>query len=243
MTYDWNKISVPIELSVCPIEEAVLELRYETDTPREAVFGILYSTISDIYPTIKKLPIMELPDAIRANDPAFSEQPHYQVYKDDKFSVMIGPKVISLISKKPYAGWTEFSGRIRDLVARIETAKVVKKYSRLGLRYINQFDVNIFKNINLSVGMNGHVFGEDNSAVRLSISIDGFSNNLRISNTRVSADNAVSGPKSVIDIDTILRGEINGVVETIEKAHQSEKKLFFSLLTPEFIKTLGPRYK
>ena len=49
---------------------------------------------------------------------------------------------------------------------------------------------------------------------------------------------------SVIDIDVAQESELNfnSLYETVEKAHTEEKALFFSLLSPDFLRSLNPMY-
>ena len=51
---------------------------------------------------------------------------------------------------------------------------------------------------------------------------------------------------SVIDIETVLENNIDDffgqMKELVEEGHVEEKKLFFSLLKPEYLETLNPEY-
>jgi uncharacterized protein (TIGR04255 family) len=57
-----------------------------------------------------------------------------------------------------------------------------------------------------------------------------------------SKEKTVKG--SLIDIDVAFENTINTkeVTEIVEQAHNEEKKLFFSLLNPSFLKSLNPEY-
>ena len=49
---------------------------------------------------------------------------------------------------------------------------------------------------------------------------------------------------SLIDIDVVLENPIGTeeISDIVEQAHNEEKELFFSLLDPNFLKTLNPEY-
>ncbi len=42
-------IKVPIKIKKCPISEAVFEIRFSSDYPIDAIFGILYGGIKDFF--------------------------------------------------------------------------------------------------------------------------------------------------------------------------------------------------
>ena len=69
---------LPKALDPSPIKEAVVEIRFETPLPSEAVFGVVYNAIHDGYPELEKLPILQVPEAVRAADPNLMFQPHYR---------------------------------------------------------------------------------------------------------------------------------------------------------------------
>jgi len=64
-----NKL--PVVINPCPTAEAILEIRYLSKHPGDAIFGLFYGTIGDIFDNEPiSLPILQLPEAIRRQDPA-----------------------------------------------------------------------------------------------------------------------------------------------------------------------------
>jgi uncharacterized protein (TIGR04255 family) len=69
-------MKLPKKISPCPIVEAIIEIRFDASLPGDAIFGIIYNMLKDEYTNLEKLPILELPDAIRTTDPNLMYSPH-----------------------------------------------------------------------------------------------------------------------------------------------------------------------
>ena len=65
---------LPISIDPCPIIEAIFEIRFESSFPGDAIFGIIYNCFKDEYQTVEQLPILQLPAAVRTQDPALQDQ-------------------------------------------------------------------------------------------------------------------------------------------------------------------------
>ncbi len=233
----------PKRINPCPIIQAVVELRFDSSYPHSAIFGVIYKEVNKEYPQLQELPILQLPEDIRNNDPALMFKPHYRLSSENHdFFIMVGARVISISNLKPYAGWNVFSERIRDLIAKVEKTKIIDNYTRIGIRYINAFNYNIFKKINLSIKM-GKNLDDLNTAVRLEFPKNEFICALQLANNTdiKNMDGCVKG--SVIDIDTFIENPKKGVKDLINKGHLECEQFFFSLLKKDFINNeLNPEF-
>jgi uncharacterized protein (TIGR04255 family) len=243
--YDVTKKITP-----CPILESVVEVRFESELPSDAIFGIIYSKFKKELPVVKKLPILQLPEQFRSSDPALQYKPHYQIH-DDQFIMQIGPQAVSLINKPQkigdYVGWEDgFSAKLKESFQTINELGVFSKITRLGIRYTSFFELNIFEKINLTIDMSGKQIQSEETTLRTVIKSDSFCSTLIINN---KAEVSVGEDKlegSVLDIDTVTEsndgiviGELNDLIEV---GHTKEKYLFWNLLTPEFQEELNPEY-
>jgi uncharacterized protein (TIGR04255 family) len=70
-------MKLPKTINPCPIIDALLEIRFRTTTHPNAVFGLIYNTLQEDFPRVESLPILQLPDQVRAADPNFKYKPHY----------------------------------------------------------------------------------------------------------------------------------------------------------------------
>ncbi|MEW6602636.1 MAG: TIGR04255 family protein, partial [Nitrospirota bacterium] len=108
-------MKIPVKITPCPIVEAIVEIKfdYDVDLDPDAIFGIVYKELHEKFPQTTKLPILQLPDAVRLRDPNLISQPHYKL-SNEKFLFQIGPRVMSLNNVKGYVGWTIFYKELID---------------------------------------------------------------------------------------------------------------------------------
>jgi uncharacterized protein (TIGR04255 family) len=243
MKNDSSVSKLPQKISPCPIKEAIVEVRFESEIPSDAVFGIFYSEFKADYPTVDELPILQLPEFVRKQDKTLQHKPHYKLSNNDGFLFQVGPRVVSLISVAPYSGWSVFYERLKDIVKRIGTLEVVKSYIRIGVRYINHFEINVFDVVTLQVALTGHELNNYGTSIRSEIPAGAFKSTLQISNNVDIIGNEKTTKCSIIDIDTFIENPQEDVNVLIENGHLEEKKLFFTLLKPEFVESnLNPEY-
>lgn len=106
--------------------------------------GLLFAQIREKYPEQKQLPVAQLPEEIRRQDPALQILPMMQ-FVGNNFLVQLGPRVVSLVTKpNAYPGWTAIESELKWLIERLKSAGFVGETERIGARYIDFFDGNIF---------------------------------------------------------------------------------------------------
>ena len=242
-------MKLPDKIKKCPITESVFEIRYTSEMPVDAIFGILYAAIKDIFtkdPT--PLPILQLPEKIRVQDPNFKYQPCHKLEKDN-FILSIGPRVLTFSNQSPYTGWNEWSKFFYEVISNIQKSKVINKIERLGLRYINFFEGNIFEKTKIEIKIDKNILKEESTNLRTEIIQNDIVQILNIGNSvNIKCGNS-SKIGSIIDIDCLYNFKdpfdfTNGQSyrDIIEKLHAKEKELFFTLLKEAFLKELIPIY-
>lgn len=238
---------LPILIDPCPIEEAIFEIRFSSKIPSEAIFGILYGSIGDFFEKEPKpLPILQLPEAIRRQDPNLRYQALHQFIKTGH-TLNIGPDVLTFSTTNPYCGWKEWSAFFYGILKKFFSTKIVNQVERLGLRYINRFDYNIFDKVKCEVTIIGQKLNNESTNLRTEIIDEGFTKVLQIGNSiAMLKDNKLINC-SVVDIDILYNIEdspkfLKNYHEVVEKAHVKEKELFFSLLNKSFLEKFNPNY-
>lgn len=233
-----------------PCKESTVEFRFETDIPSDAIIGIVFGKLKDRYQGPKELPIMQLPKNIRDNDINLLYAPHY-IMENEIYQINIGPKVFAIISKMPYIGWRDYSTEIGKILGTLDESDLFREITRVGVRYINFFesshDILNPKNINLSIET---PFDENNSNSTYTtlIKFENFSNLLKIQTdcSIIMQNKNFNG--SIVDIDTFQNYEnkkfdLTEMLDKVTEAHNVEKKIFFKLLTKNFIdEILGAEY-
>ena len=238
-------MKLPKKISPCPIVEAIIEIRFESDMPEDAIFGVIYNQFKNDYTKLEKNPILELPLQIRSNDPNLKFQPHYKL-KNDNFILQIGPKVFSLVNINEYCGWDIFFEKGCKTIDKLLELKILSKIGRIGLRYINLFrNINIYEKSNLKILLGDNLLNKNRATLNLEIPKGNYVNHFKMINgaDAIIEKSIVKG--SIIDIDTVLMDHsitFEDVGKIISEAHNIEKDFFFSLLENDFIKSLNPVY-
>lgn len=236
-------MKLPLLLEKNPLIDSIIEVRFETNIVSSAVFGVIYNRIREDYPgKVINLPISQLPEGIRMNDPNLKYKPLYRIV-GEKTVIQIGSDVINLSSKMPYIGWAEFSRIAIKVLKKAFDSGAIGRISRLGHRYINFIDHDVTTELAMSFNLDKVNPADLKSLnIRTTISNGDFINSLTFAN-----DGQYQGRiGSLIDIDTsreysddYFKGNIE---DELSKAHMSEKELFFSLLKEPLLESLKPVY-
>lgn len=231
----------PKNITPCPIVDALLEVRFTSKINANAVFGLIYSVLQEDFPEVETLPILQLPDFVRASDPNLKYKPYYKI-ANANFVIQIGPDVISISSFPKYLGWKSFSETIFDVLSKVENVGIIDKVVRVGIRYINFFETNVLEKINLKLSLGANDILYRNTIIRTEIEQENYISTLQVAN-----DARVDGKLgSIIDIDTFstkgLETFFLDKTNIINAGHSKLKELFYNLLKPEFLATLNPTY-
>lgn len=239
---------MPLRLEKCPLVDALIEIRFESSIIGSAIFGIIYNLIRNDYNgTVTSLPILQVPEQIRRNDPNLKFKPLYRI-EAEKYIIQIGDDVLCISSKIPYTGWGEFSSRTIELIKKISGENIINRVLRIGHRYVNFFEGDIMDKLTISKPtISG--YQTNNILVRTEIrDCDDFIDTVQITNsaTYKSPFNTETLLGSLIDIDSFKEYGNNYFLENLEKeinkVHTCEKNMFFSLLTDDFLDSLNPVY-
>lgn len=245
----------PVRLKKSPIIEAIVEIRFQTLLPKQVVFGLLYAQLNDLYPRVEALPIMEIPETIRENDPNFINAPHYRIKNDSALDILIGPTVVTISynkqsSSQDYPGWTRYiAPKLDEIYTRIQRAKVVNHVTRLGIRYMDFFEsINVFDKIEFSATLGNNTLGSGEMMIRANVQDGQINHTIAIMNKAMMqiSDGAIEG--SLIDIDTFkdFTEEQNFFDEhatLVQECHISNKERFFEMLKDDFVQSLDPEFE
>lgn len=139
----------PTKITPDPIIDAVVEFRFESEIPPDAVQGMLFSVVRGEFSNFNKLPIAEIPEEIRRNDPQLKFAPCYQSISKG-YRLSVGPSVISLGTSGNYVGWKEnYYPFLQHIIGQLEKSGIVKFFKRIGTRYID-----FFEKITLAIKLN-----------------------------------------------------------------------------------------
>lgn len=240
-------MKLPKSISPCPIVEAVFESRFQTDTPEEAVVGMVYQALRKDFPKMSALPLASLPQQMRKADPELTYQPLHRL-EGEHMVLLIGPRNFAIASKGEYLGWQGYCADALHVFKTIAATGIFQKIERFGLRYISFFEGDVLSNLTLSVQLQGTEIQGGESFFRTILQWKGCSCHLQVGkDLKLSNRDGKTG--SVVDIDAFVQSPITSgrllddAKSFLDTAHHAEKDLFFTLLKPEFLATLSPTYE
>jgi len=239
-------MKLPLRISPCPIIDSVIEARFETGLPDDAIFGLFFGQFRSDFPRFEKLPVAQLPDEVKQNDPNLKFSPYFQA-RSEGFVLRFGPRVISLSNPVDYVGWEKYFAKFKKLFADFNRLETEKRFCRVGVRYIDHFKFDIFPRIKMKISLQDRELAEIPKAFSCQLNRSGISSNLQIANNiaLVIEEKTASGG-SIIDIDSFIDFPENStpeqILQTIETCHQIDKEHFFSLLNEDFLAQLCPEY-
>lgn len=235
---------LPTKISPCPILEATVELKFSSNLPKGAIFGIAYSAIhQDFDKHIEQLPTAMIPNEVVEADPSLKYKPLYKLSKNN-FSAQIGYDVISYHNAIQYVGWQQFFKKSMDFFQKIISTNIIdnSKNISFALRYLNFFSYNIFPHINFDITLMNKEHNSDNLVFRTEIPDKEFVKILQIANNVTIQDIHNSKQGSLLDITCFTDIDLLKLGNTLETAHILEKELFFGLIKDELLQNLSPEY-
>lgn len=241
-----NSIEIPQRVENCPIVQAILEFRIGSDLPNEAVFGMIFGTIRDEFTSPPaRLPILEIPEGMRASSPNLNFLPHFALEAGNKL-LQIGPKCLSFIHEAPYEGWDSFFAWVSQLVEKIASSHAVNEVTRVGARYINMVEDSVWDKLNLQLRYKGDEFEADQAVATVVLKTGAYTSVINIADHQDIQLRGQSVHGSILDIDTAFDGLSISLKEALLEAinvHQEEKKTFFSLINDTYKNELKPVYE
>ncbi|NOQ30355.1 MAG: TIGR04255 family protein [Helicobacteraceae bacterium] len=246
---------IPIKLEPTPIVSAVVEIKFISSVPGEAVFGIIYPLLSKEYKKFKKLPVLQIPNDIRDRDPSLIFAPHYEFYDESKsLKILVGPKVIAIAFHKTehneYPGWTEYiEEEILGIYSKIFESALIDRVTRFAIRYTDFFGSNIFENTEYKVSSKEEENLGLNEKIQFSRNFQesGFYHNIVISNNSAFKVNNKQLKGSIVDIDTYMESVENfedDYKKILNECHLLNKNKFFNILKEEYVnKEFNAKYQ
>lgn len=237
---------LPSHITPCPILEAVMEIRFVTGHDWALLPGLLFTLIREHYPIMEKLPIASMPEDILRNDPGFTYAPRMR-FIGEKFVVQFGPRVVSLLTKGEYPGWNRVESELLWLLERLQSAGFIHEGERLGMRYIDFFEGDIFSRLVLDVRSNGQsVSGVEMNFATVFRRGD-LTARLVLNNGALVTLGSKVASGSILDLDVWLDASgfdvFGNALERFEEAHRCNKEIFFGLLKTDFLDSLAPEYE
>ncbi|HEX9785863.1 MAG TPA: TIGR04255 family protein [Opitutaceae bacterium] len=238
---------LPVRITPCPIIEAIFEARFVSAETWAILPGLLYGQIRDRYREQVNLPLLQVPEVMRMQDPALTHLPLLQ-FKGEKFIIQLGPRVVSLVTKpRDYLGWPAIREELGWLLEKAKAAGFVREAERIGVRYIDFFSGDIFPHLKIGAQINGLPLAGTQVDLTTVFRFGHISTRLQVTNGAIVGGGA-HGPQvgSVLDVDGWVGpadADLFGQgVGRFTELHDTVKRLFFGLLKPDYLQQLNPEY-
>lgn len=242
-------IQLPSKLTHDAIVEALLEVRFDTTTIPEILIGRLASYAPWKGFKQNRLSAYNVPPPLRDVDTNLRFQPIVELVRSDrKYSIRIGPHVLSLHVLAPYIGWERFRAELQIAVDQLFSNAEDIVVRRVGLRYTNALkpdshSVRTVADLDMVIKIAQQpVLGK----VNLNFTTDLAENSQCM--VRVATPDFVTGavPDStslIVDVDVYTKDGFKTkakeeVLSWIDFAHEKEKEEFFHLLPEKLIESL-----
>lgn len=225
------------------IVDCVFDISFESSVGAENFLNTLANV--DGFEEIVKLPMHQIPDVIRKNDPNLKLQPLYEIRSkaNTDYRIMLGDNTIG-IAVDNYTSWKEaFFPQIKKIFSAILDSGKIQKINRIGLRYIDFFkNDNIFSTGKIQVDINEQAVSDKKMFLRVEDEVEGISYNKAISNDTQYQNNPDIG--SVVDIITFVDNKDllfddnfkkDSFFEEVDKLHEINKEKFKEVISDEFV--------
>lgn len=244
-----NKI--PVRLKKEPLLEALWEIRFKSakSSVSELLIGMIYKALSSKYPEIVRLPAADIPTPVKEFDASLRYAPRIRL-EGGNYAVQIGERVVSLSCRRPYPGWEAFSEEIQILADVLRNTALIEHLERFSLKYVDLIELEQPPDLScLSVELKLGGLHIDTRPVQLRTEIED-EDLVHIVQIFSPAQVVLPGNQKLsgvlLDIDTIRSLEKDGswdvLINCLDGAHSTSKRMFFELLTAETIERLEPEY-
>ena len=224
------------------IRNSVVQIQFDSHLPSGTILGYFHAIFkNEIQFTRSKTPII-----VDGKIIGIEESNPIMISSDKNFTIILNDTSITFDILDGYKGWDKYLFNIKKYLSPLFEKSIIHKIHQIGIRYINHYEnILIYDKINAKInldfidtpqkGLSRFEFQKEHNFVVLNL-INGAVNNI---------DNNSMISTSIIDIDIINQNTILSVedlLSTIDQMHDTEKSIFFSLITKKFLSTLNPLY-
>lgn len=229
------------------VQECIFDVNIKLTSVVESLLSIIAKV--DEFEEIVKLPLAQIPEHVRRNDPNLKHQAMYEIRSktNTQYKILLGENTIGMTLNKSgdYTSWTHsFYPEVQKIFATIIESGKIQSIDRMGLRYIDFIeDDNIFQEGKISVHINHNDAHDKKMFLRVEGEDNGVSYVKNVSNNTQYTTFEKLG--SVIDIVTAIDGkdlmvnddfDMSVFFEEINSLHTVHTNKFKEVIRDEYIK-------
>jgi uncharacterized protein (TIGR04255 family) len=246
---------LPTKINPDSIRDSIIEIKYSSSLPFEVMVGYIFNALDDTYKyTNRPAPFTKDEQEVFQRAALELQMGPQNIFFTDTIKLDLRPNSLVFNCLDKYKGWAVYKAEIVKTLRQISTIKEIQKYTRVGLRYVSEYpetDIASCTKFKFSFGIPSIV--SDTYAFRSEFSVDNYTVILALQHkaqmiTGIMKDGgAETKPISIIDIDIIAKNLSINIVDELfsflDKIHEKEKEIFFSLLDENYLKKLNPVYE
>ncbi len=243
----------PFALERDTIFECVFETRFARGSPSsdELLPGIIFTALKHRFSGGNPLPLSQFPKALREHDPNLAYQPIHSL-EGKNLRLMLGGRVATLSFTGPYPGWANVEPIILECSRAVLNTELVGSLERCSLKYVNLLtdgrDVRDLSQLNLRLELDGFSTAGGATAIVSEFGFEGLTTIVEIRTDMTIVPPPESGKAKgsgvMVNVDVIHNGPFGNfeqeLPETLNRLHDAEKRIFFSLLEKSTLQRLGP---
>ncbi len=234
---------LPKEISPNPLVTSSVEVRYQSTLSSPELFPKVYSKLLGMLPLVEN---HSLPSDIKKQRLELKYAPDYTL-SNENYRVSFSNNVILFENPTDYKLWGNYFAFISECLDKFFEIGHISIIERIGVRYASVLNIEIgIENVLAhlpTLTLSG--YSQKFEQFRTSISLGDISLLLQIFDNAKITRKELTSSGLYIDIDASHTSEnipLNSIKSKLDTLHTEQKKLFFSLLKPDYIKTLNPKY-
>lgn len=245
-------MKIPRKITPDRIRDSIVEVRYNTNVPFEALIGIFYQAVKESFKyTNRPLGKQQFPIAAPSSLPQeiTLSLGGLSLFHNDKIKVQLQPNSIIFNCLGDYIGWENYRTEIEGALATFNSVVDINDYTRIGIRYITEYpNYDLADCVKFSFTFGMPEIKSDTYSFRSEFKWEKYRVILNLNNKLlvITEHNKPPTPTSIIDIDVIEEGtnekDFKSLLARLDRIHLKEKEVFFNILNEKFLETLKPEY-
>lgn len=229
-----------IEINPNILKEAIVEVRFISDYRYETLLGLFFDLFETNGYNVEESEKNDINLSFENKIIPITLSPSFT--KDD-FRIKLTPRnfVFNIIGEYPL--WPIFFQKIKEALNIIFSSKLINSFNRVGVRYVNMVEnENIFNKIQQSIRVKIDNYTTKSTKINTVIHGVDYIANLNIGNDFKVKNKSVS----LVDIDVIFESKTSlnndELIFKIDQLHSREKEIFLSILRPDYLNSLNPKF-
>lgn len=247
-------MKLPVKIHPDRIRDSIVQVFFTSKIPFEPSIGYFYSILIEKGFRYSNQPFpFPQNNLMQANELLVNLGAQYFFFNDEVKIQFQNNKSVVFNCTNSYIGWAKYIKIISDTLASFQQANIIENYIRIGIRYISEFpDTDILEKINFKFDLKCCGNPLDTGLFRMEWTEQPYSIKLNLVSKAQILPLAVPNAEtskfiSLIDVDIIQQGfqisSTSEFIDIVNKTHQKQKIVFFTLLNEDFLTTLNPVYE